>query len=191
MMIWSENQSFGGGQSNTHPQSRQSITVFQSTLGDLIRTPSNRKVGEHGYFGEGSTPAESGDHLISDIITFCCRFSARIKISRPPAAASAAAVIDLFGFSAGAWRLPNSALRASPKIFLFALSELKNCRRPKRPKRHRRRSLENSARRFRLPPPQTRAGGLGKRKREGDWKRQLPPRSPSRTSKFSLREEDR
>jgi hypothetical protein len=33
-------------------------------------------------------------------------------------------VIDLFGFSAGAWRLPNSALRASPKILLFALSEL-------------------------------------------------------------------
>ena len=44
------------------------------------------------------------------------------------------AVIDLFGFSAGAWRLPNSALRASPKILLFALSELKNCRRPKNPK---------------------------------------------------------
>ena len=55
---------------------------------------------------------------------FCCRFSARIKISRPPAADSAAAVIDLFDFSAGAWRLQNSALRASPKILLFALSEL-------------------------------------------------------------------
>ena len=82
-------------------------------------------------------------------VAFCCRFSARIKISRPPASASAAAVVDLFGFSAGAWRLPNSALRASPKILLFALSELKNCRRPKRPKRHRRRTLENSARRFR------------------------------------------
>ena len=53
-------------------------------------------------------------------------------------------MIDLFGFSAGAWRLPNSALRASPKILLFALSELKNCRRPKRPKRHRRRSLETA-----------------------------------------------
>ena len=34
-------------------------------------------------------------------------------------------MIGIFGFSAGAKRLlPNSALRASPKIVLFALSEL-------------------------------------------------------------------
>ena len=54
-------------------------------------------------------------------------------------------MIAIFGFSAGAGRLLNSALRASPKILLFALSELKNCRRPKRPKRHRRRPLETAA----------------------------------------------
>jgi len=53
-------------------------------------------------------------------------------------------MIGIFGFSAGARRLPNSALRASPEIVLFALSELKNCRRPKQPKRHRRRSLETA-----------------------------------------------
>ena len=40
-------------------------------------------------------------------------------------------MIDLFGFSAGAGHLPNSALRASPKNVLFALSELKTAEDPK------------------------------------------------------------
>ena len=109
-----------------------------------------------------------------------------VKYYRSPAAAGAEAVIDLFGFSAGARRLPNSALRASPKIVRFALSELKNCRRPKDPKGTAAGCLKQrpAAGRFGAPP-QTRAGGLGKRKRGGGCKRQTPPRSPSRTSKFS------
>ena len=53
-------------------------------------------------------------------------------------------MIDLFGFSAGARRLLNSALRASPKIVLFAVSELRKLQTTQRPKRHRRRSLETA-----------------------------------------------
>jgi hypothetical protein len=69
---------------------------------------------------------------------------------------------------------------------LFALSELKNCRRPKNPKgtaagRLNQRPAVSAA------PPQTRAGGLGKRKKEGDGKRQLPPRSSVRSPTFSLK----
>ena len=37
-------------------------------------------------------------------------------------------------FSAGASHLPTSALRASPRMVLFALNELRSCRKPKDPK---------------------------------------------------------
>ena len=55
-------------------------------------------------------------------------------------------MIGLFGFSAGARRLPNSALRASPKIVMFALSpeRAKKLQKTQRPKRHRRRLLETA-----------------------------------------------
>ena len=61
------------------------------------------------------------------LMAFCCRFSARknsIVRRRSHASAGAEAAIAIFVFSAGAERLLNSALRASPKILLFALSEL-------------------------------------------------------------------
>ena len=46
------------------------------------------------------------------------------RTCRSPASAEAETVVAIFGVSAGAERLLNSALRASPKILLFALSEL-------------------------------------------------------------------
>ena len=76
--------------------------------------------------------------------TFLRTVSLLVKISITLRAAGAATVIGLFGFSAGAGRLPNSALRASPEIFLFALSGLKTSEDPKTQKRHRRRALETA-----------------------------------------------
>ena len=61
---------------------------------------------------------------VGEDINFLLPFLCSSKFSRSPAAAGAEAVTDIFGFSAGARRLPNSALHAaSPKIVLFALPE--------------------------------------------------------------------
>ena len=61
---------------------------------------------------------------VGENINFMLPFLCSKEIYRSPASAEAETVIAIFGFSAGAGRLLNSALRASPKILLFALSEL-------------------------------------------------------------------